>query len=63
MVLPARNPIYTLTIDRAKASDAGLKVGLIRWIVGMILATGYFAFVYRCIAGKVVAGKDPHGHR
>jgi cytochrome bd-type quinol oxidase subunit 2 len=62
MVLPARNPIYSLTIDGAKASDCGLKVGLIRSIVGMILATRYFAFVYRSFACKVVAGKDPHGH-
>jgi cytochrome d ubiquinol oxidase subunit II len=62
MVLPARNPIYSLTVDSAKASDYGLKVGLIWWIVGMILATGYFTFVYRSFAGKVVVEKDPHGH-
>jgi cytochrome bd ubiquinol oxidase subunit II len=62
MVLPARNPIYSLTVDSAKASDYGLKVGLIWWIVGMILATGYFTFVYRSFAGKVVVEKDPQGH-
>jgi cytochrome bd ubiquinol oxidase subunit II len=62
MVLPARNPTYSLTVDSAKASDYGLKVGLIWWIVGMILATGYFTFVYRSFAGKVVVEKDPHRH-
>jgi cytochrome d oxidase, subunit II (cydB) len=31
MVLPARNPIYSLTVNGAKASDYGLKVGLIWW--------------------------------
>jgi cytochrome d ubiquinol oxidase subunit II len=62
MVLPARNPIYSLTVDSAKASDYGLRVGLIWWIIGMILATGYFTFVYRSFAGKVVVEKDPHGH-
>jgi cytochrome bd ubiquinol oxidase subunit II len=63
MVLPARNPIYSMTVNTAKAGDYGLKVGLAWWIVGMILATGYFTFVYRSFAGKVVVGKDPHGHR
>ena len=62
MVLPARNPVYSLTVDSAKASDYGLKVGLIWWIIGMSLATGYFTFVYRSFAGKVVVEKDPHGH-
>jgi cytochrome d ubiquinol oxidase subunit II len=61
MVLPARNPVYSLTIDSTKASHYGLKVGLIWWVMGMILATGYFVFVYRSFAGKVVIEKDPHG--
>src|SRR5450631_3496692 len=62
MVLPARNPVYSLTVNSAKAADYGLKVGLIWWIVGMILATTYFTYVYRSFAGKVVVEKDPHGH-
>jgi cytochrome d ubiquinol oxidase subunit II len=62
MVLPARNPIYSMTVNTAKAGDYGLKVGLAWWIVGMILATGYFTFVYRSFAGKVVVDKDPRGH-
>jgi cytochrome d ubiquinol oxidase subunit II len=60
MVLPARNPIYSLTVSSAKAGDYGLKVGLMWWIVGMILAAGYFTFVYRSFAGKVVVEKDEH---
>jgi len=62
MVLPARNPIYSLTVAGAKASDYGLKVGLIWWFLGIILATGYFIYVYRNFAGKVSVGKDGHGH-
>jgi cytochrome bd ubiquinol oxidase subunit II len=62
MVLPARNPIYSLTVNSAKAADYGLKVGLIWWIVGMILAIGYFTYVYRSFAGKVVLEKNPHAH-
>ena len=62
MVLPARNPIYSLTVTiTAKAGEYGLKVGLIWWTIGMILAAGYFIFVYRTFAGKVVADADSHG--
>ena len=62
MVLPARNPAYSLTIEGAKAGAYGLKVGLIWWIVGMILAAGYFTYVYRSFAGKVEVGSDSNGH-
>jgi cytochrome d ubiquinol oxidase subunit II len=53
-VLPAREPIYSLTAHSAKAGDYGLKIGLIWWTIGMILAAIYFTRVYRSFAGKVV---------
>ena len=54
LVLPAStNPAYSLTVTNAKAGDYGLRVGLVWWIVGMILATGYFMYLYRHFAGKV----------
>jgi cytochrome d ubiquinol oxidase subunit II len=62
MVLPARNPVYSLTVASAKAGAYGLKIGLVWWVIGIILAAGYFTFVYRSFAGKVVVEKDPHGH-
>lgn len=62
MVLPARNASYSLTVTSAKAGNYGLKVGLIWWIIGMILAAVYFRFVYRSFAGKVVVDKDSHGY-
>lgn len=62
MVLPARNPLYSLTITNAKAGDYGLKVGLIWWIIGMLLASGYFFYVYRTFAGKITANGDDHAH-
>jgi cytochrome d ubiquinol oxidase subunit II len=61
MVLPARDAAYSLTVESAKAGTYGLKVGLIWWVIGMILATGYSAFVYRSFAGKVAAECQP-GH-
>jgi cytochrome bd ubiquinol oxidase subunit II len=58
MVLPARNPAYALTIANSKAGAYGLKIGLIWWVIGMILAAVYFIFVYHTFAGKVAAGSD-----
>jgi cytochrome d ubiquinol oxidase subunit II len=62
MVLPARNAIYSLTVETAKAGAYGLKIGLVWWMIGMILAAGYLTFVYRSFAGKVVVDKDSHGY-
>jgi cytochrome bd ubiquinol oxidase subunit II len=62
MVLPARNPVYSLTVWNAKATTYGLKIGLIWWVIGMILAAGYSAIVYRSLAGKVVVDQNSHGY-
>jgi len=51
-----------LTVTTAKAGVYGLKVGLVWWVLGMILAAGYCTFVYRSFAGKVVVAKDSHGY-
>src|SRR5881396_1537350 len=62
LVLPARNPVYSLTVTTAKAGVYGLKIGLAWWIIGIILAAGYFTYVYRSFAGKVAVDKDSHGY-
>jgi cytochrome d ubiquinol oxidase subunit II len=62
MVLPARNPVFQLTVQNAKAADYGLKIGLIWWVIGMALATVYFVYVYRSFAGKVSETPDSPGH-
>jgi cytochrome d ubiquinol oxidase subunit II len=59
-VLPARNPVYSLTVQNASAGAYGLKIGLIWWVIGILLAAGYFAFVYRSFAGKVTPPGDSH---
>jgi len=62
MVLPARNAAHSLTVAGAKAGSYGLKIGLIWWVIGMILATVYFVYVYRSFAGKVSTATDGHGY-
>ena len=54
VVLPAStDPARSLTIYNASAAHHGLTVGLTWWIVGMILALGYFFFLFRMFKGKV----------
>ena len=53
-VLPAStDPAYSLTINNAAAGHHGLSVGLVWWSIGMVLAIGYFVFIYRMFRGKV----------
>ena len=42
-----------ITIANAMSGPYTLHVGLIWWLCGMALATGYFVFVYRMFRGKV----------
>ena len=54
VVLPAStDPSFNLTIYNTKAGDHGLSVGLTWWILGAILALGYFFFLFRMFRGKV----------
>jgi cytochrome d ubiquinol oxidase subunit II len=58
-VLPALDPAHSLTIENAKAGAYGLSVGLIWWPIGIIIALGYFTFLFRTFKGKVAAD-GPH---
>jgi cytochrome bd ubiquinol oxidase subunit II len=61
-VLPARTgPANALTVTNAQAPAYGLKIALVWWIAGMILAGIYFTYTYRQFAGKVRSGQD-HGY-
>jgi cytochrome d ubiquinol oxidase subunit II len=53
IVLPATNPEYSLTIYNAAAGHHGLVVGVIWWSIALVLAVGYFVFIYRMFRGKV----------
>jgi cytochrome d ubiquinol oxidase subunit II len=54
VVLPAStDPARNLTIYNTAAGHHGLTVGFTWWILGMILALGYFFFLFRMFKGKV----------
>jgi cytochrome d ubiquinol oxidase subunit II len=54
VVLPSSSdPALDLTISNTAAGQHGLIVGLTWWILGMILALGYFTLLFRMFKGKV----------
>ena len=54
VVLPAStDPGYSLTIYNSAAGHHGLTVGLAWWCIGIVLALGYFVFIFRMFRGKV----------
>ncbi|MGA7400670.1 MAG: cytochrome d ubiquinol oxidase subunit II [Candidatus Sulfotelmatobacter sp.] len=54
VVLPSSsNPAYNLTIYNTAAGRHGLTVGFTWWAIGMVLALGYFTFLFRMFRGKV----------
>jgi cytochrome d ubiquinol oxidase subunit II len=62
VVLPASTgAINNLTIYNTAAGQHGLKVGIVWWIFGMLLAIGYFTFIYRMFRGKVKL-EEGHGY-
>ncbi|HUO15142.1 MAG TPA: cytochrome d ubiquinol oxidase subunit II [Verrucomicrobiae bacterium] len=44
---------FNITIFNAATGSYALRVGFIWWGLGMVLATGYFIFVYRMFRGKL----------
>src|SRR5271154_2005794 len=57
VVLPARDPEYSLTIYNTAAGTHGLTVGLVWWTFSAVIAVAYFIFVYRMFRGKVQLGE------
>jgi cytochrome d ubiquinol oxidase subunit II len=59
-VLPALDPAYSLTIYNARAGAYGLSVGIIWWSIGIVIALGYFIFLFRTFKGKVAVSQGGH---
>jgi cytochrome d ubiquinol oxidase subunit II len=58
LLTASTDPSFSLTVHNAKTGDYSLRVGLIWWLLGMVLATGYFVFLYRSFRGKVALGDE-----
>ncbi len=60
-LLPATtSPSNSVTIYNAAAGERSLWLGLFWWSGGMLIAVGYFVFVYRMFRGKVLSGTEGH---
>ena len=63
VILPAIDPQYNLTIANSITASYALQVGLRWWTFGIIIALGYFVFLYRMFRGKVILDDDSgYGH-
>ena len=54
------DPALSMTILNAAAPPYGLRVGLMWFIPGMLLTSGYFVYTYRNFAGKVKVLDEGH---
>jgi cytochrome d ubiquinol oxidase subunit II len=62
-VLPAStDERYGLTIYNSCAGDYGLGIGARWWLLGLVLASGYFYYLYRSFRGKVVIEAGESGY-
>lgn len=58
-VLPAStDPKFSLTIDNTAAAQYGLGVGVVWWSIGIVIAIGYFVYIFYSFRGKVKIQSD-----
>ncbi|HWC17847.1 MAG TPA: cytochrome d ubiquinol oxidase subunit II [Terriglobales bacterium] len=62
-LLPSSNPSAPdISIHNAAAGSYSLNYGVIWWSIGMVIAIGYFVFIYRMFRGKVSLHNEGHGY-
>jgi cytochrome d ubiquinol oxidase subunit II len=58
-LIPASgDPAYSITIFNAHTGTYSMRAGLVWWSLGLMLAAGYFIFLYRSFRGKVRLGPE-----
>jgi cytochrome bd ubiquinol oxidase subunit II len=62
MLVSTLDPGFDLRIDNARAGALSLRVGLIWWVIAILLAIGYFVYLFRSFRGKVVVEPEGHGY-
>jgi cytochrome d ubiquinol oxidase subunit II len=63
VLLPSTNPaMQSITIASAISGPHTLRVGLVWWTLGTLLAIMYFCIVYWLFRGKVSQHADSYGH-
>lgn len=61
VLLPSStDPALSLTIHNAAAAPYALGVGIVWWSIAIVLALGYFTYLYRSFGGKVTLDSEGH---
>jgi cytochrome d ubiquinol oxidase subunit II len=58
LLFASTDTAYNITIQNAAAGAYSLAHGLIAFVIGMVIAIGYFVFVYRMFRGKVTVESE-----
>ena len=62
-VLPAStDPAYSLTVYKTIAPEYGLGVGLVWWTLGIVIALGYFTYLFYSFRGKIKLPVEGDGY-
>jgi cytochrome d ubiquinol oxidase subunit II len=62
-LLPAStDPTLGLTVYNSAAASYGLNVGLIWWIIGIMLTSGYFIYLFYSVRGKIKLPAEGDGY-
>jgi cytochrome bd ubiquinol oxidase subunit II len=56
------SPAYDVTVSNAKAGDLGLRIGFVWWSAAIVLAVGYFTYLFRSFRGKVELEPEGRGY-
>jgi cytochrome d ubiquinol oxidase subunit II len=62
LLTASTDPNYSITVFNAIAPEYGLSVGIVWWMLGLVLTTGYFVYVYRSFRGKVSVSSEDAGY-
>ena len=63
MILPStKDPAYTLTAWNAASDRRGLGIGLTWWIPAIMLAIGYFVYLFHSFRGKASVQASGDGY-
>jgi cytochrome d ubiquinol oxidase subunit II len=49
---------YGLTVYNTAAQSYGLGIGIVWWTIGIVIALGYFTYLFRSFRGKVKVQKE-----
>lgn len=62
VLLASGDPANNLTIYNTATSSYGMKVGLVWWSIGIVIAIAYFVVLFKMFKGKVGVGEGEYGH-